>query len=121
MRGLVVWAAAFYFLWGAVGGGWGFGETRAMIDAVPDEYQGEGFAVMMFVLAVTGAVGAFIGGLIFEWANSLTATAGDAEPTLIYLMVAQSLLICGWFLCRLLRGYRDHPSLTTLVKRLVRR
>lgn len=117
---LIIWGAVFYFLWGVISGGWNFSETRAMIDAVPDEYQGEGFAVMMFVLAVTGAVGAFIGGLIFEWTNSLTATADDAEPTLIYLMVAQSLLIGGWFLCRLLRGYRNQPSLTTLVKRLVR-
>ncbi len=118
---LIIWGAVFYFMWGVISGGWNFSETRAMIDAVPDEYQGEGFAVMVFVLAVTGALGAFIGGLVFEWANTVPGALGNAEPTLIYLMVTQSLLICGWFLCRFLRGFRDQPSLTALVRRLNRR
>ncbi len=118
---LIIWGAVFYFLWGVFVGGLNFGETRAMIDAVPDGYQGEGFAVMAFFSSVTAALGAFVGGLVFEWANSIPSATDGSEPTLIYLTVTQSLLICGWFLCRLLKGYRDQPSLAALLGRQARR
>ena len=118
---LVVWAAVFYFLWGAVGGGWGFGETRAMIDAVPDDYQAEGFAVMMFTKSVAAALGAFLGGLAFDWATTLPVRAGAAQPTLIYLASLQFLLLGGWVLCRHLKGYDDQLSLSELLQRAVRR
>ena len=76
---------------------------------------------MRFVLAVTGALGAFVGGLVFEWASSLPAATGNPEPTVVYLMVTQSLMICGGILCRLLKGHQDQPSLTTLIGRLIHR
>ena len=119
---LVAWAAVFYFLWGAVGGGWGFGETRALIDAVPDDYQGEGFAVMMFTKSVAAALGAFLGGLAFDWTSALPVSLDAAEPTLIYLASLQFLLLGGfWVLCRFLKGYGDQPSLSELLQRVVRR
>jgi len=117
---LIIWGAVFYFLWGVFSAGWNFGETRAMIDAVPEEYQGEGFAVMVFVVSLTGALGAFAGGFAFEWANSLNAGAGGAEPTLIYLVLTQALLLCGWSLCRFLKGFGEQPSLAALMARLGR-
>jgi MFS family permease len=106
--------------WLVFSAGWNFGETRAMIDAVPEEYQGEGFAVMVFVVSLTGALGAFAGGFAFEWANSLNAGAGGAEPTLIYLVLTQALLLCGWSLCRFLKGFGEQPSLAALMARLGR-
>ena len=117
---LLVWGAAFYLLWGVFAGGLNIAETRAMIDAVPDGYQGEGFAVMAFFSSVAAAIGALTGGLVFEWASGLPVAAGAPELTLIYLMASQSLLICGWFLCRFLTGYSQQPSLAALVGRLVR-
>ena len=118
---LIIWGAGFFLLWGVFSGGLNFAETRAMIDAVPDGFQGEGFAVMAFFSSVAAALGALIGGLVFEWANGLPVAADAPEPTLIYLMASQSLLTCGWFVCRLLKGYPSQPSLSALISRFARR
>ena len=115
---LVMWAAAFYFLWGAIGGGWGFGETRAMIDAVPADFQAEGFAVLMLAKSVAAALGAFLGGLVFDWASSLPVDV-NVEPTLVYLASGQFILLGGWLLCRFLKGHGSQPSVIELARKLL--
>lgn len=101
---LIVWASGFFFLWGMFYSGYAFGQTRAMIDAVPPQSQGEGFAVPMFLLSVAAASGGLCGGLMFDWMSTLTLESTTVEATHWYLALTQLLFLAGWIANRRLGG-----------------
>ena len=118
---LIVWACAFYFTWGLLQAGWNFGETKAMLDAVPQQYQGEGFVVIPFVMAIVGGAGGLAGGVAFDWLQSLEPLESGAEPTIIYLVAVQMLLLVGWVLSTRLVGSADQAPLTALLRQAAAR
>lgn len=63
---LLIWASILHLLWGALEAGSQMGQSRVMVDAVPEDLQGEGFAVVIYASAIGGALGGFLGGLGFE-------------------------------------------------------
>tara|TARA_B100000686_G_C16783178_1_gene973371 strand:+ start:1343 stop:2611 length:1269 start_codon:yes stop_codon:yes gene_type:complete len=97
---LVIWAGFFFFFWGVVVAGCGFGQTRAMIDCVPAQYQGEGFAVPMFLLSLVGGLGGLFGGLAFDWISTQDMKWGNVEATHWYLTTIQALFLGGWLVSR---------------------
>jgi hypothetical protein len=90
---LLCWAVGLYLLWGACEGGYLMGHTRAMLDAIPREQQGEGFAAISYTAAIAGALGGFLGGLGFGWA---VAHGPGASFGPLYLAGAQFLLVLVW-------------------------
>jgi len=90
---LLCWAAGLYLLWGACEGGYLMGHTRAMLDAIPREQQGEGFAAISYTAAIAGALGGFLGGLGFGWALSHGSGASFGP---LYLAGVQFLLVIVW-------------------------
>ena len=113
---LIVWACMLYFIWGLLQAGWSFGETKAMLDAVPRQYQGEGFVVIQLVLAVVGGVAGVAGGVTFEWVRRLEPLESGTEPAIIYLAAVQMLLLVGWALSTRLVGSADQAPLTALLR-----
>jgi len=97
---LRAWAAGLYLLWGASEGGFLMGYTRAMMDAIPRERQGEGFAVIGYTGAIAGALGGLLGGIGFGWAMAQPSPL----PGLLYLAAVQSLLFFAWLFSRRLSG-----------------
>jgi len=95
---LLAWAAGLYLLWGACESGFLMGYTRAMLDAIPREQQGEGFAIISYTAAIAGAVGGFLGGIGFQW--TLSHGAGTAFSGPFYLAGIQFLLVIAWVLSR---------------------
>jgi len=64
-----------------------------MVDAVPDELQGEGFAVVIYASAIGGALGGLFGGLSFEHIATLGIDHAD------YMAALQVMTILPLFLC----------------------
>jgi hypothetical protein len=95
---LLGWAAGLYLLWGACEGGFLMGYTRAMLDAIPRERQGEGFAVISYTAALAGALGGLLGGIGFGWALSHGGATTLAGP--LYLAGVQFLLVFAWVCSR---------------------
>ncbi|MHB9110393.1 MAG: MFS transporter [Armatimonadota bacterium] len=93
---LRIWAGVLYLLWGACEGGFLLGYTRAMLNAIPRERQGEGFAALSYTAAIAGALGGVLGGLGFGWA---LAHQSGVMP-LAYLAGIQFLLVFVWLLSR---------------------
>ena len=93
---LCIWAGALYLFWGACEGGFLLGYTRAMLNAIPRERQGEGFAAITYTAAIAGALGGVLGGLGFSWALAHHA----ALMPLAYLAGIQFLLLFVWLLSR---------------------
>jgi MFS family permease len=107
---IAVWASAVYFVWGALEGGQQMGQSRAMLDAVGQDNQAEGFALAIYASAVGGVAGGALGGALFQWAQ------GQALE-LYYLASAQAGLLVPWLLSTRLSGYRQQTSVRRLFSR----
>ena len=84
---LLVWASVLHLLWGALDAGLQMGQSRIMVDAVSDQLQGEGFAVVIYASAIGGAMGGLLGGLGFEHFTALGYDHAD------YLGILQVLTV----------------------------
>jgi hypothetical protein len=107
---IALWASAVYFVWGALEGGQQMGQSRAMLDAVGQDNQAEGFALAIYASAVGGVAGGALGGALFQWAQ------GQALE-LYYLASAQAGLLVPWLLSTRLSGYRQQTSVRRLFSR----
>jgi hypothetical protein len=99
---LLIWAAILHLAWGALEAGLQMGQSRVMVDAVPDDLQGEGFAVVIYASAIGGALGGLFGGLAFEHVATLGIDHAD------YMALLQVMTILPLFLC--LRFTRRIPK-----------
>ncbi|MBT3346644.1 MAG: MFS transporter [Gemmatimonadetes bacterium] len=68
---LLAWTAVLHLVWGTMEAGSQMGQSRVMVDAVPDHLQGEGFAIVIYASAIGGSLGGLLGGLGFEWVTRL--------------------------------------------------
>ena len=116
---LLLWAALYYLGYGVAEAGLQMGHTRAMMGVVPEQYQGEGFAVVIYAAAFGGGVGGLVGGAAFEWVAQLEAGT-RFEPALVYLAALQAGVVLQWLMSRRLHGYADEPSLYRLATCRVR-
>lgn len=92
-------------------------QNRAMIDAVPEEHQAEGFALAVYASAIGGACGGLAGGLALDW---LKLSAGSWDPRLLYLAGVQVAFIGVWYLSTYLVSHRQQASVRSLVRPLLR-
>lgn len=83
--GLLVWSAIVFLLWGVLEAGIQMGQSRAMVDAAPDDLRAEGFVVLMLASALGGGLGGLLGGLLFSVAGTRWGASGD----LMYLAIVQ--------------------------------
>lgn len=118
---LTAWAAVYFLVWGMLHAGYTFGQTRAMMDAVPQGYQGEGFAVPNFVLAWASGLGGFAGGLLFDRMSTLELESSTVAATHWYLAGTQLLFAAGWLASRRLVGRDLQTPMKELMQRAVRR
>ena len=118
---LVLFAAAYYLMFGVVTAGAGFGDTRAMVDSVPEENKGEAFAVANYAHAIGGGLGGFVGGLSFEWINGLEAGDTWTDPSLLYLAAMQFVILGGLWLSRRLVNYRTETPATVMFRHVLSR
>ncbi len=84
---LLVWTAILHLVWGTMEAGSQMGQSRVMVDAVPDHLQGEGFAIVIYASAIGGSLGGLLGGLGFEWITTLGSAHTD------YLAILQALTV----------------------------
>lgn len=105
---LIVWVIAYYLLFGFLDGGSLMGRTWAMMRAIPDVYQADGFTLVTIFGAIGGAVGALIGGAAFDKIDRL-AKAGFfpsfIDGPAVYLCLVQLGLIGVYLLSRKLWGH----------------
>ena len=113
---LIVWAAAVYLVWGVLEGGLQMGQNRAMLDAVPAEYQGEGFTLVIYASAFGGGVAGVLGGAAFQWASQSALALAGQEPALLYLAGMQLALLGNWYLSTLLTGYDQQTPVRALIR-----
>ncbi len=92
-----------------------------MIDAVPQQYQGEGFAVPTFVLAWAAGLGGLVGGVLFDWLSTLELGSSIVEATHWYLAGVQLLFLAGWLASRRLMGREYQTPVRELIERAVQR
>jgi hypothetical protein len=103
--GLIWWAGVLYWSWGLLEGGLQLASSQAMVGAVEQRYQGEGFALAIYASAVGGSLGGISGGALFQWLSSRGLVWGW-EPELLYLSTAPLLLAGVWLLSRRLADDR---------------
>ena len=113
---LTLWAGGLHFFTGLLEGGLQMGQTKAMVDIVPEERQGEGFVILMYAFALGGGVGGIMGGYTFEWTSQLDRSTWDWP--LVYLAGMQFAHLGMWYMSRGLKGYREQVGLVELVRRL---
>jgi hypothetical protein len=125
LAALTLFAATYYLFFGIVTAGTGFGDTRAMMDSVPEENRGEAFAVANYAHAIGGGLGGFAGGLSFEWISGLAPGSASIQPSLIYLASMQLVILGGLWLSRRLVNYQvetpAHAMLRHALSRPLRR
>lgn len=83
---VLLWAVPVYLLWGVLEAGAQMGQSRAMIDAVPEHLQAEGFAVVIYASALGGGLGGLVGGLTFQWAAQQTFAGYDGAVAYLALL-----------------------------------
>jgi len=116
---IAVWAAAVYFVWGVLEGGLQMGSSQAMIAAVPERYQAEGFAIAIYASAVGGVLGGLAGGAAFQAAGGLAIAGFDLQ--LLYLAIAQLGMLITWLLSRHLSGHARQTPVRELIHRARKR
>ena len=115
---LTLGAAGFYLVWGVMEGGLNMGLTQAMMRAVPEENQGEGFSLIAYASAIGGVGGGLLGGIVFDWANRLPDGSWIVEPEIAYLVLAHAAIGIVFVLLRTTEGYGQQASLTGLIAKL---
>jgi hypothetical protein len=94
---LLAWGAAIFLLWGILEAGVQMGQSRVMVDAMPEGLKAEGFAVVMLGSALGGGLGGLAGGSLFT-------AAGAASSDVHYLAGVQALFVVPLLLARRLGG-----------------
>ena len=118
---LVGWATVVYLIQGLLAGGQQMAQNRAMVDAVPAQWQAEGFTLLMYGAGLGGAVGGVLGGLAFQWAHRLAWSSTWGEPGLVYLAGAHLMLVGAWYASRFLTGFDEQMSTRRLVRQWIGR
>jgi MFS family permease len=116
--GVMVWAVAFYLLWGFVEGGLLMGRTTAMLAAVPSVYQTEGLTLAMLAFAVGDGAGGLAGGAILDQLARWFPHPSWPDPKVVYLAAAQVLLLLILIPARRLAG-RDRQTPTPQIAALL--
>jgi len=114
-RLLYVWAAVFYLVWGVGESGSLMGQTRAMFSAVPASCQVDAFTLITLCRSACGALGAFIGGRIFQLLLSEGAPVIHPERWIAFMHVG---FLAAWLAAQRLAGYDEQPSATHLFSRM---
>ncbi len=96
LAGMAVWGVGFYMLWGFFQGGFLMGRTPVMLDAIPVQFQADGFALISFAAAAGGALGSFAGGGAFAWLTRHTVSLGSMDGRMIYMAASQLLFLALW-------------------------
>jgi len=104
---LYVWAVVFYLIWGAGEAGSLMGQTRAMFSAVPASCQVDAFTLITLCRSACAALGAFIGGRIFQILLSETQPVIHPERWIALLHIG---FLAAWLSAQRLAGYADQPS-----------
>jgi hypothetical protein len=107
---LMLWAIAFYMLWGFFQGGFLMGRTQFLLDAVPTRYQADGFTMVNLAMAAGGGLGALVGGLGFNWLTVHKAVLLGFDGRVLYLAAGQLLLITLWRAKTQLTGHDEQTS-----------
>jgi hypothetical protein len=107
---LLVWSLGFYLLWGFFRGGFLMGRTQFLLDAIPHRFQADGFAIINLAEAAGGAVGAMLGGLIFNWLTVHPIHLLHIDGRSLYLAAAQLAMIAVWPAKTRLTGHAQQTS-----------
>jgi len=100
---LLAWALILHLFQGFLSGGMGIARTRAMVQAVPESCQAEGFVVIGYMQAMGGAAGGILGGLAFRWISGRPQIPGGLDPRQAYLAMVQLMLVIAWLFSRRLK------------------
>ena len=114
---LTLWAGGLHAVWGVLEAGHQMGRTRAMMDAVPADYQTEGFSVIMYAASAGGILGGLGGGAAFQWASGYASGILGCDARQVYLTGVQAAFLIAWYLSTRLPGYREQTRVRTLVRR----
>ncbi len=104
---LLVWSLGFYLLWGFFRGGFLMGRTQFLLDAIPHRFQADGFAIISLAEAGGGAMGAFGGGLIFNWLTVHPLHLAGIDGRALYLAAAQLAMVAVWPAKKGLTGHAE--------------
>ena len=99
-KALFIWAFSLYIIHGFLGGGLELAKTRAMVQAVPEDCQAEGFVMSFYLQAIGGAVGGFLGGLAYNGLSQHGGTFMGLDQRQVYLAALQFLRLPVWMLSR---------------------
>jgi hypothetical protein len=113
---LSLWASGIYLCMGLLEGGLQMAQTKIMVDAVPQQRQGEGFVVIMYASSIGGGLGGIAGGYAFEWTNQLEILSRSGS--LVYLAIMQITYLGLWAMSTRLDGYREQISSVRLGRQL---
>ena len=97
------------------------GRTRSMMDAVPTDYQAEGFSVVMYAASLGGVLGALCGGAAFEWVTELRLDVLGWDARQVYLAGVQLGYVLVWWLSTRLQGYREQTPAYAVLRSALRR
>ena len=118
---LIAWAAVFHLIWGFAEGGLMMGQTKAMLNNIPEVYQAEGFTLSMLSGAIAVAASSFIGGLCFQSLTDNPITLAGFDLRVVFLAVGQLSLITILFAASRLTGHNKQISTGKLIATLWRR
>jgi hypothetical protein len=104
---LLVWAMGFYLLWGFFRGGFLMGRTQFLLDAIPHRFQADGFTLISLAEAAGGALGAFLGGLIFNWLTVHPVSLAGIDGRALYLAAVQLAMVAVWPAKKGLTGHAE--------------
>ena len=118
---LRIWALGFYFVFGFLLGGYMMGRTWNLISVVPPMYQTDAFTAANIANFTSGALGSLVGGLIFHQLTKVESALWGIEPTVIYLVAVQLLLLASWRAKHQLRHVAPQRSARELMTAVWRR
>lgn len=118
---LIAWAAVFHLIWGFAEGGWMMGQTKAMLNNIPEVYQADGFTLSMLSGALSVAVGSFVGGLCFQALTDRPVTFAGFDLRVVFLAVGQLSIITILIAASRLTGHNKQISTGRLIATLWRR
>ena len=109
--GVLVWAIAFYLLYGFLEGGTMMSRSTAMLAAVPAVYQADGLTLMMLSFSAGASLGGLIGGAVLDQIATWFPSSAWPDPKALYLAAAQGLVLFSLIPGRRLIGHaRQTPA-----------